>query len=135
VVDRFRRLRNAGDPAAAGLLGPVLAFPDHPVRAEEAERLQADHFLRGDLRVREIRRQEYGEAGASSLPSSHYLLVTEGNVAAPALTVRTAKGVERSQRTMTNPDLVVEVRAGQVVGVRAQLHREPSRLERMKDEG
>ena len=127
IIDRFMRLRNAGDPAANLLLGPESAFPDHPVSEDEAERLQADHFLRQGLRITTIRRQEpFGMSGPPSLPSDqHYLLVTEGNVAAPTLTVQTARGLERSQRTMSNPDVEVVVREGRMVALRALLHRDP----------
>jgi hypothetical protein len=36
--------------------------------------------------------------------------------------VQTPNGVERGQRQMTNPDVVVEVRGGKIYGVRAELH-------------
>jgi hypothetical protein len=112
VIDRFVRLTNAGDPAAADLLGPAPAVPKGPVSPGEVGRLQTDYFLREPVRV----------VSALPSPGGRFVLVVQGNVAAPTLEVRTPTGVERSQRTMTNPDLVVEVRDGKIHGVRAELH-------------
>ncbi len=115
LCQRFAKLHNAGDPAAAGLLGRVPEVPGAPVTSEEAGRLQADFFLRQPIEVLRV----------TPARGSHFVLVTRGNVAAPTLEERTATGIERSQRTMSNPDLVVEVRDGRIYGVRAQLHEGP----------
>jgi hypothetical protein len=114
LCDRFARLHNAGDPAADALLGRLPAVPDTPVTSEEINRLQADYFLREPLEIRQVE-PERGSAG-------RFVFVTRGNVAAPILPERTPTGVERSQRTMSNPDVVVEVRDGKIYGVRAELH-------------
>ena len=50
------------------------------------------------------------------------MLYTKGNVSAPTLDVKTETGMEAAQRTMANPDLVVEVRNGRIYGVAAHLH-------------
>ncbi len=118
LCDRFAQLHNAGDPAAAALLGRVPAVPEEPVSAAEVHRLQADWFLREPI---EILRVE-PERPAQDTQAPRFVLVTKGNVAAPAVQERTPSGVERSQRTMTNPDLVVEVRDGKIYGVRPELH-------------
>jgi hypothetical protein len=94
--------------------------PEQAVSPEEANRLQTDSFLRGDLRILEIRR-ERGEKGSPQ----RYRLVTHGDVASQTLTIKTDKGTERSQRTMSHPDLIVEVGDdGKIYGVRAELHME-----------
>ncbi len=114
LCDRFARLHNTGDPAASALLGRVPAVPDAPVSSEEINRLQADYFLREPLEILQVD-PERGSRG-------RFVFVTRGNVAAPTLSERTPTGVERSQRTMSNPDIVVEVRDGKIYGVRAELH-------------
>jgi hypothetical protein len=120
LCERFARLKNAADPAADALLPPKPAWPEKPIDQEEADRLQADLFLRSVLRIESIR-PEPGPAG-----TQRFALTTEGNVAAPALSVRTTdvKGdsrVERSQRTMSNPELIIEVRGGILHALRARL--------------
>ena len=112
VCVRFIRLRNAGDPADK-LLGPAPVVPTAPVSKAEADRLQTDFFLRQDVRV----------VGAGHDKATGALvLYTKGNVSAPTLHVKTETGVETAQRTMANPDLVVEVRDGRIYGVAAHLH-------------
>src|SRR5205823_2138386 len=98
------------------LLGPAPSVPAAPISQEEADRLQADFFLREDVRIVGVGRDRRTRA---------LVLFARGNVSAPALPVRTAGGVESAQRTMANPDLSVEVRDGRVYGVAANLHRGP----------
>ncbi len=109
---RYQALKNAGDSAADALLVPMPTVPAKPVSPEEAERIQTECFLHQDIRILSIRAD-----------SPHRLvLTTKGNVSAPTLQVQTAKGVDRVQRTMANPDLIVEVRGGRIHGVRAEMH-------------
>jgi hypothetical protein len=114
ICKEFRQLKNAGDPAAEALLGRVPAVPDAPVSEEEANRLQTDFFLRQPLEVLSVSSHQHG--------SDHFVLVTKGNVAAPTLPIQTRTGVETSQRTMSNPDLLVQVRDGKIYGLAARLH-------------
>jgi hypothetical protein len=112
---RFIEQKNAGDPAPAALLLPRPAWPEEAVAQEEADHLQADLFLR-EVPLIEGMRPEPGAGDA------RFILMTQGNVAAPPLSVRTANNnVERSQRTMTNPEIIVEIRDGKVRALRAQL--------------
>ncbi len=113
VCVQFLRLKNAGDPAADKLLGPSPLVPTAPVSKAEADRLQTDFFLRQDVRVVGAGRDK---------PTGALVLYTKGNVSAPTLDVKTAAGVETAQRTMANPDLVVEVRDGRIHGVAARMH-------------
>lgn len=110
---RFLQLKNAGDPAAEKLLGPAPVVPVAPLSPEEAERLQTDLFLRQNFRVVGTGRDRLTGA---------LVLLTQGNVSAPTLSVKTGDGVETSQRTMSNPDLLIEVRDGCIAGVAARLH-------------
>jgi hypothetical protein len=115
VCDDFMQKRKAGDPAAASLLTSLpVVDGTKPFSTAEAERTETDFFLQDpDLKVTDIRRT--AENG--------YVFVTEGNVAAPRLQVKGADGKMRTeQRTMSNPDLYVEVRDGRIHGVRAELH-------------
>ena len=113
LCNQFLERKNAGDPAAADLLGPAPVVPATPISPEEADRLQTEFFLRQDLQVVGVGRDK-----AHGKP----VLYTKGNVSAPTLNVRTGAGVETAQRTMANPDLVVEVRDGRIYGVAAHLH-------------
>jgi hypothetical protein len=115
---RFAKLRNAGDPGATALLGRVPAVPEGPVSPEEANRLQADWFLREPIEISRVGPDHARRAG----PAARFVFVTKGNVSAPALQERTPTGVVRSQRTMSNPDITVEVRDGKIYGVRPELH-------------
>jgi hypothetical protein len=109
---RFADLRNAHDAGAEALLGPAAAVPKGPVTPEEAERIDADTFLRRDhLRIVDVRRE----------PAGRFLLVMRGGAAGEPLDIRSEGKVNHSQRVMSNPALVVEVRDGKIHGVRAQL--------------
>jgi hypothetical protein len=114
ICDDFMQMRKAGDLAALNLLPPLPLIGQNPVPPAEAEHIETDIFLQDPgLKVIDIRRT--AENG--------YVFVTQGNVAAPRLEVKEAGGKVRSeQRTMSNPDLYVEVRDGRIHGVRAELH-------------
>jgi hypothetical protein len=119
VIDAFVSARRNGGEQALELLGPAPVFPEQGVSEAEAERLQTESFLRADLKFVDVWRGEPDVPG-------RYTLATRGNVSAPPLRIQTAKGVDPpSQRFMTNPDLVVEVRGGKVYGVRSELHLGP----------
>jgi hypothetical protein len=116
ICARFVRLKNAGDPAAFDLLGPAPAMPDGPLTLDQADRLETEYFLRQDVRF----------TGAGRDPRTGALvLYAKGNVSAPTLRVTTGEGAENVQRTMSNPDLTVEVRDGRIYGVAAGLHHGP----------
>jgi hypothetical protein len=112
VAAEFVQLKNAGDPSAAGLLGRTPASPPDAVSRAEADRLQTDFFLRQDLHIVGARR------GRS--PGT-LVLATKGNVSAPGLLVQEGAAASSEQRTMSNPDLTVEVRDGKIFGVRCDL--------------
>jgi hypothetical protein len=118
LCERFAQLHNGGELAAAALLGRVPAVPDGPVSPEEANRLQADWFLREPIEISHVG----PDRTPGARPAARFVLVTKGNVSAPALQERTPTGVVRSQRTMSNPDITVEVRDGKIYGVRPELH-------------
>jgi hypothetical protein len=111
LVERFMALKNASDPEAEQLLAPPQVVEDKPVSEAEADRIQTECFLRQNLRILSVRFNR----------EKRWVLATKGNVSAPTLPVRTATGVDRVQRTMSNPDLIVEVRDDKVHGVRAQM--------------
>ena len=116
ICARFVRLKNADDPAAFELLGPAPAVPDGPVTKAQADRMQTDFFLRQDVHFTGVGRDK--RTGA-------LVLYAKGNVSAPTMPVQTANGVESAQRTMSNPDLTVEVRDGRICGVSSDLHLGP----------
>jgi hypothetical protein len=113
ICARFIELKNAGHPVAFQMLGPAPAVPNGPVSQAEADGLQTDFFLRQDVRIVGVGRDR--RSGA-------LVLYTKGNVFAPTLQVKTATGAQTAQRTMSNPDLTVEVRDGRIYGVAAGLH-------------
>jgi hypothetical protein len=120
LVD-FRRLKNAGDPAADDLIAPAPALPTTPITEEEAERLDGQLFLRQPFKVIQIRQE--GAGGAA-----RFVLVTEGSVRAPeGVTIRTAQGTTREHnRALLNPDFLVEVRDGKLHGVKVKVHEDPN---------
>jgi hypothetical protein len=128
VVDDFVKLHQAGDPRALQLLGPAPEFGDEVVKEDEAERRETDHFLRSSLEFVDIWRGEPdGQGGQKPVPG-RYTLVAKGGVFAPGLQVDYGNGkASPRQRTMHNPDLIVEVRDGKVRGVRADVHTGPDR--------
>jgi hypothetical protein len=116
VCDSFMQKRDAGDPGADDLLAAAPGIPGGAVTESEAEAIQTDCFLRdSNLQVVEIRKTQV---------PNRYCFVTKGNVAAPRLEVRRNNDTSSEQRTMTNPDLFLEVRDGKICGVRATLHRD-----------
>jgi hypothetical protein len=122
LCEQFMKLKNAGDPKAADLLGRVPVATDAPLAKADMDRLQTDFFLRDTIQVLSVTAEVNLSGRRAGLPPGCLVLVTHGNVAAPTLTEQTAQGTERSQRTMSNPDLIVEVRDGKIYGVRAELH-------------
>ena len=129
VVDRFVRLKNASDPEAMAMLGPAPAVPERPLRLPAAEALQAVYFLRDDLRIASVWR--YSDLAAHRQgpgAAKSYILVTEGNVAAPRLQIWKGdqqQEAESVQRTMSNPDIHLRVEGGKLVPLRPELHTEP----------
>jgi hypothetical protein len=113
VCALFVERKNAGDPKADDLLGPAPAVPDHPVSRADADRLETDFFLRQDFTIDHVR---HGKS------TGQLVLVAKGNVAAPRLEIQDGASLDSEQRTMSNPDLTVEVRGGRIVGVEARLH-------------
>ncbi len=121
VCREFAQRKNDNDALAAELLGPVPVIPVEPVSQEEADRLDADFMLHAEFRVKDVRR----EKSSPSVPPSHprrYVLVVEGRFDTQPLWVRTPQGSNRQQRSLYNPDIVVEVVDGRLHGVSARLH-------------
>jgi hypothetical protein len=122
TCEEFARLKNDGDPGANDLLSPMPAIPFEPVTEAEAARLDADIVLHRDFKVNRV----------TPLPSTgsghrRYVLWLQGGLCSETFTVRTADGkLERGQRMLTNPDVIVEVRDGKIYGVKAMLHEDAS---------
>jgi hypothetical protein len=113
---QFMRLKNNGDPGALTLLGPPTALPKGPVSQQEADRLDAEYFLRQDIHFTGVGR---------ATRAGELVLCANGSVSAPERQVRTANGVESHQRVLFNPDVTVEVRDGRIYGVSAGAHLGP----------
>jgi hypothetical protein len=128
VIDEFVRRHRDGDPKAVDLLGTAPVFGDEMVSEAEAERRETDHFLRSSLEIVDIWRGEPTGQGPQKPVPGLYTLVARGGVFAPALQVDYGDGKPSPrQRTMHNPDLIVEVRDGKVRGVRSDVHTGPDR--------
>jgi len=117
LCDQFMWKRRAGDPTANLLLGREAVPPAGEWTEDDAEQFQTDTFLRDpNLHIVTIRRGPV----TRGIPS--YVFVTQGNVAAPRLSIRKKDGrLSSEQRTMTNADLHVGVHGGKVWGVRSKL--------------
>jgi hypothetical protein len=122
LCGQFMKLKNAADAKADDLLGRVPGVTEEALPEDEVQRLQTDFFLRENIQVLSVTAEGNRRA---NVPAGCFVLATRGNVAAPILNQKTANGVERSQRTMANPDLIVQVRDGKIYGVRAELHMGP----------
>lgn|SRR5262245_10800887 len=123
VIDRFAQLRGQADPAALAEMGPARAFPKHPVSQEEADAVQTDFLLRvNKLRVTRVLRGESDGRGGLKATPGRYTLQTKWTGEVPGVAVRTGDGVvPADERMVHNLDLVVDVRGGKVVGVRAEV--------------
>jgi hypothetical protein len=111
---RFAALNNAHDPGADRLLGPALRAPQQAIDPEEADHINADTFLRGELLVVDVRPDD------SDRDHRRFILVTKGVATGPPLRVRSGETVDRIQQMVTNPEVVVEVRDGKIHPLRAQ---------------
>jgi hypothetical protein len=120
----FARLKNGEDSRALDMLGSTPVIPSDPVNPEEAERLQTEFFLRGNYQVTEVRPRTPLAEGADTPP--RFILVTQGSMSSDPIQIKTATGVEKVNRVVTHPDLLVEVRDGKIFGVRTDLHKDPN---------
>lgn len=112
VVERFAALKNAHDPQAAELLGPPPSVPTEPITRAEADRLNAEFFLRVPLEVRSV---------VPTQQAGRFVLRTQGEAQGPRLAVRAGNTVDQVQKTSFNPDIVVEVRDGIIYGIETRL--------------
>jgi hypothetical protein len=130
VIDAFMRLHNTDSPDARALLGhagKAAEMKDRVLTADEERTLTAEHFLRSDaLRVIDVWRGEPDESGAQVARPGRYTLITHGTGSTPPYRLTTSKpGTSPVQQHLNNPDLIVDVRDGKIVGVRADCHRGP----------
>lgn len=118
LVRQFAEYRNAGDQRADALLGPPPVVPARAVSREKAARLDAEFILRQPLRIDAVRPRPPEPGQDWSVP--RFKLVAKGSAASERMLVEGDSSP--SQRTLYNPDIIVEVRDGRIYGVRAQLH-------------
>ncbi len=110
----FAALKNAHESSADKLLGPAANAPQQAVTPEEAERINADAFLRGELLVLDVRPDD------SAKDAHRFVLVTKGFASGEPLRIRSGETVDRVQQLVTNPEVVVEVRDGKIQPLRAR---------------
>jgi hypothetical protein len=115
VCEQFMQLKNAQDPAADDLLGPLPQVPTNPVTDEEADRLDAEFILHSPLWIAAAR----PETVANGEPA-RCVLVVKGTFSCRSLLIQGGQGL--SQRHLVNPDVIVEIRDGKIYGVRARMH-------------
>jgi hypothetical protein len=111
---RFAALKNAREPGAERLLAPAPTVPPEAVTPEEADRIDAGAFLREGLLVLDVRPVSRDQ---STRP---FLLVTKGSASSAPLRVRAGDKVDRIQRMVVNPNVLVEVRDGRIYPIRAE---------------
>jgi hypothetical protein len=109
----FQHLKNAGDPKALDLLAPAPREPDGPVTEEEANRINLAVFLRQPIEIVAIKPHRK--------MANRFLLVTRGSVVGPVLTVLPSTAA--ANRTIGDPDIIVDVLDGKIHGVRAKLNK------------
>jgi hypothetical protein len=113
---QFMGLKNAGDPRAAEFLEPAPNVPASPVTQAEAGLLDAQFMLHTDYEIRGIRAVPTRDA------PPRFVLALHGGGACQELLVRSGSQVDRIQRVVRDPDLVVEVRDGKLHGLELRLH-------------
>jgi hypothetical protein len=119
---RFMELKNARDPRAADLLAPKPDIPNVVASDEEAERLDGALVLHRDLRIIDV----WPEKPDPRHPAPRFVLVTQGSYDRH-FQVATPEGVKSRSRSLYNPDVVVEVRDGKIIGLQARFHEEPAK--------
>jgi len=118
---RFMDLKNAGDSRADELLTPAPVAPKTPVTEDEGRRLDAQFIARNRFQVLEVRRHP-GSTKLNSAGPRRFVLILKGGCASEPLTIKTATGVEESQRFLLDPDLIVEVRDGKIHPFEVRAH-------------
>jgi hypothetical protein len=118
----FLRLKNARDPNAEALLPLPPPWPTAPITEDEADRLDAQLFIRQPFQVTQL----YQQPGTDN-SAPRFVLAVEGTVRAPdGLMIRTPDGgIRQHNHAVFNPDFVVEVRDGQLHCVKVKVHEDP----------
>ncbi len=121
VLDRFVKLRNAGDPAAEQFLPPKPVPSEQPVSEAEWVRQSLDLALREPgLKVAHVCRGEPDGKGGLKESPGRWVLLTTGSFSGPPFSVREPDGrvSVNCQKHFTDTIAVVEVKGGKVCGVR-----------------
>jgi len=123
VVKRFARLMQNDRRAALALLGPPAPFDLEPLSEAEAEARASDYFLRLDnTHILAVLPGVPDGLGKQRPLPDHWTLVTRANGSTPAQRIRTRDGISPPRSmTLTNPDIIVQVRQGKLVPVRMEL--------------
>jgi hypothetical protein len=118
LLRRFMALKNDHNSAANDLLGPAPVVPKEAVSPEEADRLHAEFFLRGEYRVEGVRPETKEVSG----PDARFVLVLRGGVTSPTIPQKGPDGIDVINRSMSNPEIVVRVVDGKIRAVLARIH-------------
>jgi hypothetical protein len=126
VIDRYVDLHRNNDPAALELIEPSGLNTDNPVTPDEAERIEAETFLRLPLTIVAVRAGEPAGRGRQKSAPGRYTLVTRGGATGPPVHIREGDRIaSQGRRVMVNPDIIVEVRNGRILALRPELHEGP----------
>jgi hypothetical protein len=111
LCERWKDLKNAGDPAADSLLEALAKVPTEPISPEEAASFNASYCLhQSGIRIESVR----------PVAGNRVLLDTQGSISAPTLQVRSGTHVDSVQGVLFNPTLLVEVRDRKIHAIRPQ---------------
>jgi hypothetical protein len=123
LVERFGRLLEHDRAAALQMLGPPAQFDEEPVLPAQAEARASDYFLRLEgLKVLEVLPGVPDGLGKQKSLPHHWTLVTRSNGSTPLQRIRGKEGVSAPRNmTLTNPDIVIEVREGVLIPLRTEL--------------
>jgi hypothetical protein len=116
LLRRFSELKSANDPKFRELLGAEPVIPDAPISASAADALQTEAYLRQPFEVEKVRPQSLQTDG----PQAQFALVAHGSVTSPRLQIINGEKVDVVTRVITNPEVIVRVEGGKIVGVKAQ---------------
>jgi hypothetical protein len=120
LLRRFAELKTTNNPKIGDLLGVEPVIPDMPISASEATTLQTEVYLRQPFVVEKIRPEGRETAG----PQAQFALVVQGTVNAPGMKVSNGTTVDEVKRVVYNPEIIVRVEGGKIIGLKTQMRGE-----------
>jgi hypothetical protein len=118
LVQQFARLKNAGDNTANDLIAPGPDLSQTVIEEEDKPAFDAAFVLHEPSQIVEI----IPDDPTALFP--RFAFVLKGGFATPKVTIRNKNGLQAgSQRILSNPEVLVEVREGRIHPLKVGLPR------------